>query len=201
MQIFKVGPGPPQHRQKALRHPEAVSAPLVVALLLPKAYESRVPLPAPVQARPCVLTRLLHRFPPQTPPARIRTMANQRNKRRPMRHTFPHWDRSMPHDLTTYHRLWADATKDSAVRPTRLLILSIRLTVSHHALPPRCQSCRKIRWRVFRKDGHSFRPRWWVHLVLFRKTSSSLASSVSQTPRSKRRCVVTLVRQVAAQGR
>jgi hypothetical protein len=170
MQIFKIRPGPPQHRQKALRHPEAVSAPLVVALLLPKAYEGRVPLPALVRARLFALTRLRHRFPPQTPPARIRTTANQRTKRRPTRHTFPHWDRSMSHDLRIYHRLWADGTKDSAVLPTRPLVLSIRLTVLHHAMPPRCQSCRKTRWRRFRKDGHSFRPRWWVHLVRFRKT-------------------------------
>ena len=71
MQIFKIRSGPPQHRQKALRHLEAALAPLAVALLLPKAYESRVPLPAPVRARPCALTRLLHPFPPQTLPARI----------------------------------------------------------------------------------------------------------------------------------
>ena len=170
MQIFKVRPGPPQHRQKALRHPEAASALLVVALLLPKVYESRVPLPAPVRARPCALTRPLHRFPPQTLPARIRTMVKQRTKRQPTRHTFPHWGRSMPHDLTIYRRLWAGATKDSAVLPTRPLVLSIHLMASHHALPPRCQSCRKTRWQLFRKDGHSFRPRWWAHLVRFRKT-------------------------------
>ena len=170
MQIFKIRPGPPQHRQKNLRHREAASAHLVVALLLPKAYESRVPLLALVRARTCALTRLLHHSPPQTPPAWIRAMANQRTKRPPTRHTFHHWDRSMPHDLTIYHRLWADATKDLAVLPTRPLILSVRLTVLHHALPRRCQSCKKIRWRVFRKDGHSFRPRWWAHLVRFQKT-------------------------------
>jgi hypothetical protein len=170
MQIFKIRPGPPQHRPKALRHPEAALAPLAVALLLPKAYESRVPLPAPVRAPPCALTRPRRRFPPQTPPARIRTMANLRAKRQPMSHTLPHWGRSMPHDLRICHRLWADATKDSAILPTLLPILSIRLTASHHALPPRCQSCRKIRWRLFRKGGHSFRPRWWAHLGWFRKT-------------------------------
>ena len=71
MQIFKIRPGPPQHRQKVLRHPGAASVPLVVALLLPKDYESRVPLPAPARARPCAETRLLRRFPPPTPPAQI----------------------------------------------------------------------------------------------------------------------------------
>ena len=71
MQIFKITPGPPQHRQKALRHPEAGLAPLAVALLLPKAYESRVPLPAPVRARPCAVTRLRHRYLPPTRSALI----------------------------------------------------------------------------------------------------------------------------------
>ena len=158
MRIFKIGTGPLQHRQQTSRHPVAALAPLAVALLLPKACESRVPPPALVRARPCAPTRLLRRFPSRTRPARTQTMANKRTKKWPTRHIFLHWVRSTPHDLTICHRLWAGATKDSAILPTRLLILSTRPSVSPHRLPPRYQSCRKIRWPPFRKDGHSSRP-------------------------------------------
>src|SRR5258708_315218 len=128
-------------------------------------------------------------------------MANRRTKSQLTRPTFLLWVHSTPHDLTIYRRLSADAIKDSAILPTRLLVLSIRLPDSLHALHPRCQSCRKTRWALFQKDGHSSRPLWWAHLVRFRRTLSSLVLSVPETPRSMQLCVVTLVRQVAAQGR
>ena len=157
MQIFKIGTGLPQHRQRTSRHPVVALAPLVVALLLPKACESRVPPPALVWARPCAPTRLLHRFPIRIRPARIQPMANKRTKRRPTKHILLHWVRSTRPGQTICHRRWAGATKDSAIPPTRPLVLSNSPSVLPHALHPRYQSCRKIRWPPFRKDGHSSR--------------------------------------------